>query len=165
MNLKHKYPYPLEMFGLESKVRGLYITLACDFEKVMTEIIVMCEGDDPSKRDDLELKIPFEMGKKLQRCKRELIKYNPAYYNHFIPEFEAVEELVKYRNMLAHGFSQYDENKLDKDFITFSWIEKGKKKIDKIKVYPFIKKIEKYTKHIFLLYTLHAKISEERGYK
>ncbi len=162
MNQKQTYPFPLEMFGLESKVRGIYMTIACDFEKVMTEIISMCEEDDLSKRNDLELKIPFEMGKKLQRCKRELIKYNPAYYNHFIPQFEAIEELVKYRNMLAHGFSEYDENKLDKSFIIFSWLEKGKKKIEKILVLPFIKKIEKYSKDISLFYTLHAKISQER---
>lgn len=160
---KHKYPFSLEMFGLESKLRGLYMTLACDFEKVMTDIIIMCEEDDPSERNNLELKIPFEMGKKLQRCKRELIKYNPAYYNHFIPQFEAIEELLKYRNMLAHGFSEYDDKKLNKSFIIFSWIERGKKKIDKIQVLPFIRKIEKYSKDISLLYTLHAKILEERS--
>ncbi len=45
-----KYPFALDMFGLEAKVRGLYITIACDFEKVMTEIISMCEEPNPSKR-------------------------------------------------------------------------------------------------------------------
>ena len=163
MNQKQEYPFSLDMFGLEAKVRGLYLTIACDFEKIMSDIIVKCEEPDGSKREALRLKIAFEMGKKLKRCEQELLKYNSAYYNHFIPQFEAIKELLKYRNMLAHGFSQYDPQKIDKSFITFIWVEKGKERIDNINVKPFIKNILHFRDHISLFYTLHAKICEERG--
>lgn len=163
MTTKNEYPYALEMFGLESKVRGLYLTVACDFEKTMTEIISMCEEPDVDKRSSLELKLRYEMGKKLERCKAAVINYNIVYYNHFIPQFEVIESLLKYRNMLAHGFSYYDDKKTDKKYISFSWSEKGKLKTDTIEVMPFVKSIEEYRKHIWLFYTLHAKIAEEVG--
>ena len=67
MHETKKYPFSLDMFGLEAKVRGLYLTIACDFEKIMSDIIVNCEESDGSKRELLRLKIFFEMGKKLKK--------------------------------------------------------------------------------------------------
>jgi len=157
-----KYPFSLDMFGLEAKVRGLYLTLACDFEKVMVETIALCEEPDDSKRQAFMIKMPFEMGKKLKMFKKSVMKYNKSYYNHFLPQFKIIGELVKYRNMLAHGFSQYDTNKSDKSFIIFEWQHKGKLKSDRIEVKPFMNKILDYRIHIGLIYTLHAKIAEER---
>ena len=161
--MEKKYPFALNMFGREAKVRGLYLTVACDFEKILSDITLRCEEPDISKRDILKLKLPSEMGKKLERCKLALQNYNLSYYNHFISQFEVTKELLPYRNMLAHGFSLYDPEKSDESFITFIWFERGKERIDKIDISSFMQKIEHFRKHISLLYTLHSKIHDERG--
>ncbi|MEO8861458.1 MAG: hypothetical protein ABI358_08550 [Ginsengibacter sp.] len=157
------YPFALNMFGSEAKVRGLFITVACDFDVVISHMIMKCEEPDKEKRDALFMRLPYEMGKKLNRCKKALKAYNEGYYNRFLVEFDAMKELLKYRNMLAHGYSQFDEKQLDDSFIIFNWIEKGKLKIDKIALIPFYKNILRFRKHLSNLYELHAAIVQERG--
>jgi hypothetical protein len=107
------------------------------------------------------------MGAKLKRCKEALESYNKEYFHFFIPQFEIIERLCKYRIMLAHGFSEYDSNKLDKTFIIFHWVNKesGKKEIkeEKIMIKPFISEIESYRKHIVQFMKLHAVLESQRG--
>lgn len=70
--------------------------------------------------------------------------------------------------MLAHGFSEYDENKLDESYIIFHWINKAngirEMKSEKIVVQPFIMQIEKYRKNIFQFMKLHAALSRDKGF-
>jgi len=160
---KKKYPFALRMFEAEAKIRGLFITVTCDFDIIISQIIVKCEEPVISKRDSLRLKLPFETGKKLERCKIDLNGYNSSYYNHFLPELEAMEELLKYRNMLAHGYSQFDENKLDESYINFVWIEKGKFKIEKIILRPFYQNVHRFRKHLENMYKLHYTLTQELG--
>jgi hypothetical protein len=167
MNRPQKYPFFLNMFGLESKVRGLYLTVACDFENLMSDVIAICEETDISQRSINRLKHPYEMGAKLERCKKAVEDYNKVYFKFFIPEFEVIGKLVKYRTMLAHGFSEYDNNELDKTYIIFNWVikENGKKEMkeEKIIINPFIKEIVTYRKHVFQFMKLHATLEGERS--
>ena len=158
-----KYPFPLRMFGAEAKVRGLFITISCDFDITISHMIAKMEEPEISKRDSVLLKLPYETGKKVKRCKDNLKKYNIDYYNKFLPEFTAMEELLKYRNMLAHGYSQLDENQKDESYIDFICIEKGKYRIDRITLKPFYKNILRFRKHLTNLYELHYTLSQERG--
>lgn len=160
---KTVYPFGLRMFEAEAKVRGLFITVSCDFDMVVSHIIAKCEEPEPSKRDTLILKLPYEIGKKLKRCKKDLEKYSNDYYIKYLPEFEAMEELLMYRNMLAHGFSQYDENKIDESFIIFIWKDEGKFKFDKVILRPFYQNIIRFRKHLSTLYELHYTMTQERG--
>lgn len=166
MNQIHKYPFFLEMFGFESKVRGIYLTVACDFENLMSDVIAICEEADVSLRGDNRLNHPFEMGAKLKRCKKALEVYNKEYFDFFMPEFNAIEKLCKYRTMLAHSFSEYDNQELDKTFIIFHWVvnDNGKKEMkeEKILIAPFIKEILVYRKHVFQFMKLHAALEGER---
>ena len=168
MNQPSKWPFALDMFGFESKVRGIYLTVACDFENLMSDVIAICEEVDPSKRSLNRLNHPFEMGAKLTRCKKALKEYNKKYFDFFMPQFEVIEKLCKYRTMLAHGFSEYDDNKLDNTFLIFHWVIKEKRnenkmRTEKILIKRFILEIESYRKHVLQFMKLHAKLSEERG--
>ncbi len=175
MNELHNFPFALQMYGFEAKVRGLYLTIACDIERMMCDVIAKCEVEAEIEREAFKLKLPFEMGAKLKRCKEALEKYNKAYFDFFIPQFDAIEQLCKYRNMLAHGFSEYDDNKVDKTFIIFKWVESAVKnpgektervsKTEKILIRPFINQMNHYRDHVLQFMKLIAKLSEERGAK
>lgn len=162
----HKFPFFLEMFGFESRVRGIYLTVACDFENLMSDIISICEESDALLRSENRLNHPFEMGAKLKRCKKALKAYNEEYFNFFTPEFNAIEKLCKYRTMLAHGFSEYDTQKLDNTFIIFHWVvnDNGKKEMkeEKILIESFIKEILVYREYVFQFMKLHAALEKER---
>ena len=67
-----KYPFFLEMFGFESRVRGIYLTVACDFENLMSDVIAICEEADSSQRIINRLNHPFEMGAKLKSVRKHL---------------------------------------------------------------------------------------------
>jgi hypothetical protein len=166
MNQKYAYSFALEMFGFESKVRGIYLTVACDFENLMSDVIAICEEVNISQRSINRLTHPFEMGAKLKRCKKALETYNNEYLIFFMPEFNVIEKLCKYRTMLAHGFSEYDNKKLDKTFIIFNWVikqnGKNEMKSEKIFIKLFIDEIDIYRRHVLQFMKLHAKLEEER---
>ncbi len=161
------YGFDLDMWGQEAKVRGLYLSVACEIEFFIDIITSKCEEADGTKREALKLDMPYEMGAKLKRCKTALSAYNISYHNFFKTVFDDFEQLVKYRNMLAHGRASFDQEKIDKSYILFNWIEGPKSKRMrnelKIEVMPFLRDMEKYRQQVFQLYKLHAKLSEERG--
>ena len=162
-----KFGFDLDMWGQEAKVRGLYLSVACETEFFLDRITSKCEEIDGTKRELLKLDLPYEMGSKLKRCRTVLRQYNVNYYNFFKPVFDNFDKLVKYRNMLAHGRAGFDEMKNDKSYIIFNWIEGSKstreRKELKIEVMPFIRDMEIYRQQVFQLYKLDAKLSEERG--
>lgn len=155
------------MWGQEAKVKGLYLSIACECEFFMDLITSKCEEPDGSKRECLKLNLPYEMGAKLKRCINALSAYNVGYYNFFKTTFDEFGDLVKYRNMLAHGRAEFDEHKKDTSFIIFNWIEGAKpnriRNTKRIEVMPFLREIEKWRQLVFNLYKLHAKLCEERG--
>ena len=159
-----KHPFHLQMLEKEAKVRGIYISVSCHVETVMLALIAVCEEPVVSKRKKLILSIPYPMGNKFDRCKKAVKTYNPNYYEVFNAQFKAIEYLIKSRNMLCHGQSNFDANRKDKSFIDFTWINEGKERVDRIVVGEYINMLKPYFfDHVYKLYTLHAKISEERG--
>ena len=163
-----QFPFSLQMYGQESKVRGLYLTISCDIERLLCDLIAKCEIDNPNERNEFKLTLPFAMGAKIVRCKDALGEYNIEYFNFVEPDFKEIELLLKYRNMLAHGFSEYDDNKFDNSFIIFNWIEKdiNNKRVhqtEKIMVMPFIMKMKEYRNNVWKFMQLHHRLTEERG--
>ncbi len=162
-----KHGFELDMWGQEAKVRGLYLSIACECEFFMDIITSKCEEADGTKREALKLSMPYELGAKLKRCRTALSAYNLKYYNFLQGMFNDFEQLAKYRNMLAHGRASFDKAKIDRSFIIFDWIEGSKsnrvRNQLRIEVKPFVKDMESYRKQIFQLYKLHAKLCEERG--
>lgn len=164
-----KFPFSLQMYEQEAKVRGLYLTVCCDVERILSDIMAKCELDDISLREHYKSYLPFEMGAKLKMCKDVLERYNAEYYKFFTPEFEAFEELLKYRDMLAHGFTDYDDNQQDKTFIDFYWVTGTKKNRiwnkEKVIIKPFVMKMLKYREHVMQLMKLLSALSNERGHQ
>ena len=163
-----KFPFALRMMGIESKVRGIYLTASCDFERLMSDIIAVCEETDKQKVEGNKLKQPLEIGAKLDRCLKAVENHNKTYIELFATEFSIIEKLCYYRTILAHGFSEYDENKKDESYIIFNWVYKNGNKrelrSEKIIVRPFIMEINNYRKNIFEFMKLHAYISIDKGF-
>ena len=171
---KPELPFDLRMFEREAKVRGLYLTVSCDFERVLSDIAAKCAIEENSQplRDGFRIKLPFEMGAKLDKCIEILKAYNEGYYNQYKEQFDVIKELSIYRTMLAHGFSHYDEAKQDDTTLYFTWIEviddeNGKKlrrlRRDTITFQPFVLRMLHYKEHILTLVDLVLKLREERG--
>jgi hypothetical protein len=162
-----KFGFSLDMFGFESKIRGLYLTVACDYEFFMVRIIAMCQVQDITKREAFKLSLPYEMGAKLKILKESVENYNINYYAFFKTHFDIISELVFYRTMLAHGFSQYDDNKVDESFIDFSWIEGPKnnrlKRTERIVIKSFLMDIDRYRLNLLEFMKLDAVLVNERG--
>lgn len=158
----------MEMQQIEGSVRGQYVALACDIERILENVITKCRVDN-------FMDIPIyaftkvrhlEMGKKLKDCKLELKKYNIDYYNRIQNEFVIMEDLVSMRNMLCHGYSDYDEDRKDKSWIIFEYKEKSDKpKTIKIIVDDFLVKLADYRMAITGIYEVMILITKEKFIK
>lgn len=157
--------YTQRMQFLEASVRGVYISIACDVERIMEDMIAQIEIDNPKDRLSFKMRkiCGLEMGMKLQRLDDGLKAYNARYYKYYKNELNIIRELVGYRNLLAHGYSDYDDNKVDKRFITFTNIYRNKKDVVKIEVEPFLFQMEKYREGLKKLMTLTITLYNERA--
>ena len=167
IDLSH-LPFTQQMQFKEANVRGVYLSIACDMEFLMDDIIAKCEIDNQDERQEFRERkiIQLEMGKKLGRCIKSLSEYrNGIYYKKFSTQFDIIEKLVHYRNLMAHGYSEYDEKKIDKSFIVFRNIDKGKKNEEKIEIMPFLINMEEYRSNLMRLLDLTSILSAERGHK
>jgi len=137
------FPYVLRMRELDAKTRGIYIELACNIERILDDIICKCEIEDLAKRAIFRKDkiMHLEMGKKLRRAIKSLKDYNVDYYKQYLPEFNIIADLVEYRNVMAHGYSEYDPKGIDDRYITY--YNKEKSKIARYVLEPreFIKKL------------------------
>ncbi len=163
-----KYGFYLDMLGLESKVRGIYLSVATECEFFMDRTIAKCEESDPTKRETLKLKLPLEMGGKLERCIAALTLYNHDYYTTYKSIFDEIAELSIYRNMLAHGYAKFDIHEKDTSFMDIVWIEKFKntprvRKSKTIVIKPFLKGFLKYRQTVFKFWELDKLLIQERG--
>ena len=165
----HELPFVQQMQVRESNVRGTYICIACDFESLMEDLIVLCELPEEklNAAGVLEMKLKkttqLEMGKKYRRAKDGLEKYNSEYHNDFLPHFTVIAKLVKYRTILAHGYSEFDPHQKDNTWIAFNYHDKGKMKQEKIIILPFIMQLEEYRKSIMELAGLVVQIRKDRN--
>lgn len=161
-------PYTQQMQTHEANVRGTYISIACDYEQLMDDLIVLCElekifpaGFDEKSDGEIIQEIngyktkwvtSVEMGKKFRKCKDGLVKYSQTYFDDFSPHFIVISDLIQDRNLMAHGYSNYDvQQESGKIFILFENVQQGKKEEKLIEVRPYIAKLEKYRKGIMEL--------------
>lgn len=86
-NTHQQFPFYLRMMGAESRVRGIYLSVACDFENLMSDIIAICEESDKDNLEDNRLKQPLEIGAKLKRCKAVVEIHNKKYYDFLAQNF------------------------------------------------------------------------------
>jgi hypothetical protein len=158
-------PYLLRMRSIDAKTRGIYIELACNVERLMDDIIGKCEVLEPLLRSGFRKNkiMHLQMGKKLSRCVKSLKAYNENYYNQYSKEFESINDLVTYRNVLAHGYSQYDENGVDERFIKYYNKEKGRIAEYKIEPMEFIKNLLEFDQVVLKLVELIQTLIRERG--
>ena len=169
MDFSH-LPFTQQMQVHEANVRGVYLSIACDYEQLMNDVIFLCglgEGEKPANGEIIAFKNQhlrhLEMGKKFRRTKRALEKYNPEYFKDFHPYFDIIERLVMYRTILSHGYSSYDPNQKDKSFIVFEHLYQGKVYTERIVIYPFLTQMEHYRSCIMELAGLCALLRKERG--
>jgi hypothetical protein len=158
-------PFTQQMQGKEALIRGIYLSISCDYERLLDDIITKCEVIEPERRELYKMnKVRhLEMGKKLDRCRKALKKYNEFYYKVNEPYFKIIKELLKLRNMLAHGYSDYDENLQDTTFITFNYLENYKPKTKQIEVFSFLMELETYRKSIMEFMQLVIYLAAEVG--
>ena len=124
---KNNFSFELKMQDQEAKVRGIYLCVACDFERIMEHIILACEIDNKDDREAFRVKklSHLTMGGKLGRFKKTVRKYNKEYFDSYNSVMKSIKKLIHYRNMLAHGLASYDENKADYSYIIFDWVVSG----------------------------------------
>jgi hypothetical protein len=163
---KEDLPFTQQMQIKEANVRGVYISIACDFERMMADIIANCEIVNSAGRLEYKRKYinSLEMGKKVGRCEKVLKAYrNGIYYNKFSSQLNTLSGLVYYRNMLAHGYSNFDTNQKDMSFIIFENTIKGKTVLEKIEVQPFLMQMELHRANIMQMMNLAFILSIERS--
>lgn len=153
------------MRALDIKTRGVYIALACDIERMMDEIISSLEVDNVNERKDFRRDkiMHLEMGKKVNRCMKSLEKYNASYSLQYSPQFKIMEELVEYRNVMAHGYSEYDKDEKEEKYIIY--YNKEKNKIARYVIEPrkFIKNMKDFQESLLKLVDLIFLLAQERG--
>jgi hypothetical protein len=103
-----------------------------------------------------------EMGKKFDLCKQLLSKYNNAYYGDFSKYFSVIRDLVQDRNLMAHGYSDYDiEQEKGKILILFENVENGKRIKKIIEVKSFLQKLLAYREGIMELAYLALQLRKD----
>src|SRR5436190_1078086 len=153
------------MRELDIKTRGLYIAISCDIERMLDDVISYCEIDsDAKQRNDFKRDkiMHLEMGKKLSRCMRVVEKYNSEYFNKYLSDFNRIDELVQYRNVMAHGYSEYDPHEADERYIKYYNKEKGKIAVYTIEPREFIKSMKTFQEHLLRLAELLQLLHQER---
>lgn len=147
-------PFTQKMQSKEAIVRGTYLSISCDFDRVMNEIVGLCEYykiDSTLNKDGLS-KYTFnkvrglEMGTKFQRCKDAIFDLDQDIHNCNNGCFSIISKLITNRNLFAHGYSEYDPNNIDTSFITFMNKERSANIIKTVIVDDFIAELEQYRK-------------------
>ncbi len=171
-------PRTQQMLVYEANIRGAYISISCDSERLMDDLVALCElgkifptGLDEKTDDEIiktiiaykvRLITSLEMGKKLDRCQKGLKNYNQNYFEEFNKHFTVIADLVKDRNLMAHGYTDFDiHQNPNQVLILFENVERGKKKEKVIDFQPFIMQLERYRSVIMELLELVVRLRIE----
>lgn len=163
MNSYLRLPHIQQMQIKEAIVRGTYISIACDYERLLDDIIALCEVDKvfPDGYDHLSSNginegleaykktkgiQATEMGKKVKRSKECLEEYNKVHSDSFEQVFKVVSNMVKDRNLMAHGYTDLGlPQEQGKILIHFDNTNKtGKNTSTTIDVQPYLKELAGY---------------------
>ena len=164
----------------EINVRGTYLAIACDYERVMGDLIALFDlevifpnGFDSISNEEImegmtlykSKKITeLTMGIKLKKCKEKLEKFNKYYFDQFLNQFISIGELVDDRNLMAHGYTHYEvEQQEGKIFIFFENVQHGVIKGKIIEVNTYLDKLQiTHRKVIMQLARLNLSIRQDK---
>ncbi len=153
------------MQAKEVYLRGLYLSISCDIEYMLVDIIAKCIIDEPSQRESFKVRYfgNNSMGKKIVKAKESLKKYNENYYHEFKDCFKTIDNLLERRNMFSHSKIEGDILEQDKTVLTFNYIDKGVRIIDTKKIDPLFTELLTYRTGIMRLVELVLILTKERG--
>ena len=111
----------------EMQMRGLYLSIACDVEFVLTDLICACLASTNQQKEDIKAAL-FEkvmMDRKIKMAKEVLQKYNTQHFEVNKPFLKKFEELKGYRNMLAHARITGDPESKDTNILVMEFVQDG----------------------------------------
>ena len=158
-------PFTQQMQTQEVNVRGLYLSISCDIEVLLVDIIAKCEIANPAEREDFKVRklAGLEMGKKLGRSVKSLTIYNPHLSAQFKTTFEMINDLLGLRNILAHSKISCDPNKKNKSILWFNYVERGVRIKETREIKPLINELHAYRNELVKLMDLVIILNRERG--
>ncbi len=152
---------------LEVDIRGLYLSIACDIEYVLTDLICACIATDHKQKELIKVslfeKVLFE--KKIKMAEEVLLRYNEQHFKINEPAFKKFHELKGYRNMLAHSKLKGDLSQVDLSYVIFEVIKDGKIVDRKEYINQLKNKLEVFRQASMDLLLLVTIIYNEKGIK
>lgn len=157
-----RLPYTQRMQVHEANIRGTYLSISCDYERILDDIAALCQHQqvfplgfegltNNQINDALDIhKLKFisfkTMGVKFELCKKLLKTYNQTLFDEFSEYFKTIKDLIADRNLMAHGYSDYDiPQEANKILIYFENTERSNSTVKKtIDVDAFLKNLMKY---------------------
>lgn len=158
-------PFTQRMQIKEANLRGLYLSIACDIERALAHVITTCEEKDPQKREEYfwEKIVHLEFGKKVNKCKGAIKAHNSLYFEAHREHFITIQKFLKLRNMLTHGYSDFDPAKLDDTYIVFDWFDRPKKRIQKVDFQAQMAELGEYRRTLMDFMVLPIVLANEAG--
>ena len=149
----------------EAKLRGAYLSMACDIEFMLVDVICICLVKDEADRKAVKV-ILLEnamMSKKIALTRKAIKRYNLGYYDGYKGCLNTFEEFNEWRNMFAHSRIKGDPEERDLSFMIFEYIKKGEIVEQREEFDPLYKKLLGYAAAIMKFSELIVIIYTERG--
>jgi hypothetical protein len=109
-------------------LRGFHLSVACDMEYVLTDIICTCLASTAKQREEFKINF-FEnvsFARKLTLAKNILEKDFPEDYKYNEDVFEGFKKLRERRNFYAHARISGDPEGKDESLLVSEFIKDGK---------------------------------------
>lgn len=112
-------PYDIEKANeREIQVRGKYLTMSCDIEYCLLNIIIFC-NPTPDSNIRIGKFIKMTMGDKINAVICDMKKYKMDDYLLYKQYFDGLEEFRKVRNHAAHDKAEFINKELEPIQFTF----------------------------------------------
>ena len=112
-------PYNLEEALLkEIEVRGRYLSMSCDIEYCLLQILIFC-NPDPNNHDRSGKFKKMTMGDKINTVICDMKDYKQTEYIQYKTWFDCLEEFRKIRNHAAHDKMEFINKELNPVRFTF----------------------------------------------
>lgn len=110
----------------EIEIRGRFITMSCDLEFSLLNIIMYTSADpyDQKRMGDFTT---MHLNEKIQNATCDLKDYNMSYYVEFKDYFDVLDEFRQVRNHMAHALGFFTDE-IALDVFRVSYIDKENKK-------------------------------------
>lgn len=157
------FTFSTEMNEKEIELRGRYLSIACDLDYILTELICICFIDKHIYRKTFKILMleRILMGRKLSILEKALHDYNEEYFNKYKRTFNSIKILVENRNLFAHSTITSGE---DKNTFIFEYIKDSEIKTKSLKIDTLFKQLGGYETDIFELVELFNLLISEKNY-